>query len=778
MRMSGDTLIFNAEAIPVLPGDETMILINRIPGFKASETGVTYAGRSIARTYVDGKPLFGNDASTALQYLEAHEVIDIQIYEEPVDEDKFSGFDSGRKQTVISLITRSKPNRSTNIRAEAGYGADIDKNAEGQHNSRYKASAEYRSFAVGKQFNIKAGSFNSNTGNGYSRTTDASIGFLRTWKEKTTLSGNYHLNNNYRRTQSISRQVYFPSEQYQTRTYDDTSQFTNKDMTHNLSFMLERRGKYNFLTFRPSATFSIRSSNNYRGALNTIDGEELNRVRTSQRNDTRSYSVNETLSWSKSFNKSQHRIYFTLIGGLSQNDINGWQIDSVASNNERTYLNNTTNGYNRSLSASVNYSFNINQKNYFSTEYSISYVNSGSERIAINQYTGQIDSSLTSNYTQNNTTHKVSVNYRRRIKKISITSTLQYKASLVNKDELFMDTHHDRVVFQSIMPTLEIYYPINQKSRLSFNYSGYTYQPSIEQLRNELNYSNPLYLSGGNPNLRQSRVHSFGIHYTRTNTTNASSLHVSLTTSITRNAMAMRQIFFTEETPLPEYDGYIASKGATLTLPTNINGTKSVRGGFDYSRQLASLKSSLSISSSLNYSRTPSYIGDKLYVNDRITPDLSFNIFNNQSAIYQIGLGSTTAYNYTSNHTSNIDRANNNTINQTINLNGNLNIFKRLYITANYNYSLYHNFSYDDGDVNTHLMNVTIGYKFLKKRQLDVNFRVFDLLNQVDNFSTSVMNDYISYYWTQRPGRYFMFNISYRLNKLDKNVKIRVPNVW
>ena len=75
-------------------------------------------------------------------------------------------------------------------------------------------------------------------------------------------------------------------------------------------------------------------------------------------------------------------------------------------------------------------------------------------------------------------------------------------------------------------------------------------------------------------------------------------------------------------------------------------------------------------------------------------------------------------------------------------------------------------------------MNVTIGYKFLKKRQLDVNFRVFDLLNQVDNFSTSVMNDYISYNWTQRPGRYFMFNISYRLNKLDKNVKIRVPNGW
>ena len=30
------------------------------------------------------------------------------------------------------------------------------------------------------------------------------------------------------------------------------------------------------------------------------------------------------------------------------------------------------------------------------------------------------------------------------------------------------------------------------------------------------------------------------------------------------------------------------------------------------------------------------------------------------------------------------------------------------------------------------------------------------------------MTDYISYNWTQRTGRYFMFNISYRLNKLNR----------
>lgn len=306
-RMSGDTLIFNAEAVPVLPGDETMILVNRIPGFKASKSGVTYAGKVIARTYVDGKPLFGKDASTALQYLEAHEVIDIQIYDELIDEDKASGFDSGQRQTVMSLITRSKPDKSINIRAEGGYGADIDKNTEGRHDSRYKASGEFRSFAVDKQFNISAETFNTNTGGAYSQTADASIGFSRTWNEKTTLNGNYHFRNYYNRAQSISQQVYFPSEEYQTRTYDDSSQLTGKNIDHNLSFLLERRGRSNFLTFKPSVSFSTQTLQSYRGALNTIDGEELNRVKTSQRNDTRSYNLSESLHWSKSFNKNRQK---------------------------------------------------------------------------------------------------------------------------------------------------------------------------------------------------------------------------------------------------------------------------------------------------------------------------------------------------------------------------------------------------------------------------------------------------------------------------------------
>ena len=208
MRMSGDTLIFNTESIPVLPGDETMELIMRLPGFD-TEDGIKVSGKTVERTYVDGKPLFGEDAQTALKYLEAREVVDIQVYEELIEEDKIKGFENGRKRTVMNLITRSKPNRSINLRASAGYGADIDPNAEGKHNSRYRANAGYHMFTEEKRFNINAGTNNSSRGSGgYNKSTNASIGFSRTWNKKLFFNGNYNFNDQYNRTQSISRGVH------------------------------------------------------------------------------------------------------------------------------------------------------------------------------------------------------------------------------------------------------------------------------------------------------------------------------------------------------------------------------------------------------------------------------------------------------------------------------------------------------------------------------------------------------------------------------------------
>ena len=88
MGQRGDTLIYHAEAIRVLPGDESMQLVLRMPGMEVKDGKITVMGKVVERTYVDGRPLFGENSESALQYLEARDVIDIQVYEELVEEEK------------------------------------------------------------------------------------------------------------------------------------------------------------------------------------------------------------------------------------------------------------------------------------------------------------------------------------------------------------------------------------------------------------------------------------------------------------------------------------------------------------------------------------------------------------------------------------------------------------------------------------------------------------------------------------------------------------------
>ena len=82
MGQRGDTLIYHAEAIRVLPGDESMQLVLRMPGMEVKDGKITVMGKVVERTYVDGRPLFGENSESALQYLEARDVIEAYVMEQ------------------------------------------------------------------------------------------------------------------------------------------------------------------------------------------------------------------------------------------------------------------------------------------------------------------------------------------------------------------------------------------------------------------------------------------------------------------------------------------------------------------------------------------------------------------------------------------------------------------------------------------------------------------------------------------------------------------------
>lgn len=126
MSERGDTIVYHAENVHVLPGDEALQIVRGLPGMELKEGEVRFMGKTIERTYVDGRPLFGENARSALDFLAANDVVDIQVYDELPEEERLKGNKNGKKRTVMNLVTRSKPEKSVNVEALAGYGADID----------------------------------------------------------------------------------------------------------------------------------------------------------------------------------------------------------------------------------------------------------------------------------------------------------------------------------------------------------------------------------------------------------------------------------------------------------------------------------------------------------------------------------------------------------------------------------------------------------------------------------------------------------------------------
>lgn len=260
-------------------------------------------------------------------------------------------------------------------------------------------------------------------------------------------------------------------------------------------------------------------------------------------------------------------IHINAQGSTSRDDASGWRIDSLSTDNDRTFLETSAGGWSRSLGGNFSYTEPLGEKSSVTAGYGISVDNSHSKRMAVDRFTGLIDTTSTYDYTRNYTTQTAELGFNRYSQTCYLFVRMGYQSARQNRDEAFPETHDDRRTFRSLQPSLSFHYSIRQTRNLYFNYSGSARQPSVEQLRAELDTRNRLSLTGGTPGLRQSYTHSVSLGYYHTDTKSSRSVGFNLSADLTVHDIATRQRFFAEDTPLEQYGGYVAPKGSTLTTP-------------------------------------------------------------------------------------------------------------------------------------------------------------------------------------------------------------------
>ena len=124
-------------------------------------------------------------------------------------------------------------------------------------------------------------------------------------------------------------------------------------------------------------------------------------------------------------------------------------------------------------------------------------------------------------------------------------------------------------------PTLDFRYRFSKVSNLRVNYRGTTSQPSMTDLLDITDDSNPLNIKKGNPGLKPSFTHNFRLFYNDYIEKHQRALMTFVNFSMTRNSIS----------DMVTYDD---KTGGRTTQPENINGNWNARGAFMFNTAIDS----------------------------------------------------------------------------------------------------------------------------------------------------------------------------------------------
>ncbi len=792
----GDTIRFNAAAVKLLEGDVALEILRQVPGVEISDAGITVLGQNVARTYVNKTLVFGTGQMTALTTLPAAEVVSIDTYEEPERPWARGTRRAGENVRVLNIRTKEPIVNAVNSNVLASYGHDFDPRGR----DRYGAGGMVSFFSEKLRFDLN-GMYNNigRTSNqitnmaatGFTGSTPsaamrgyAELGYFdaaveRSWgvvlqdPVATSLKAYY----NYRDDKTLSRNIvkreYFPTDRYASREYADSSEVRNKQNNHAAGVSFALRREKMMLTY--GSTFAA-SRSRYaadRLALNSLDGDEVFTMQETAR-DGNTLKFGHVLTYWHFLGEKGYDFWINAQYNHGRGDGSGVRVTGAPSGMTKTVESGPV-GDNSDLNLDVGVQIPLFQtpRITISPKYGYRQTNSTRRRISTDLtdlLAPATDSINSYDYTERNRTHTGSLFIPLPTgKNNSLWLTLAFQSSAPDRTERFPDPAAFGQRQNAWLPSVKFQKrPGGSKSKLNIraDYSTSTTLPSMEEWRAALDTRDPYQMVAGNPDLRQSYSHNLSGSinwYSRKKATRSYSFSGEL--NVVRDAIVDKTFYFAQETPLPAWD-VVAPAQSTLTTFENRNGNLSANLRFQYGFRWEKAKLNISVSPSANYLARPYYIGEQLNRTKSYAPRLGLSVSTNFSTKVRITLSSSGSYIYSANTAKQDDKVLNFSGGASAECRG---IFKRLFLKTYYYGSYYRSLSDDFPATSTHVLNVVAGSTVLKK--MEVSFAAYDILNRNTGFSTSMQSDYVRSVWTQSFGRYYTFNVGFKIFKSRSGLK-------
>ena len=816
VTLKEDTFVYNSAAYRTPEGSVVEELVKRLPGAEVSDDGtIKINGKEVKKILVDGKEFMTGDTKTALKNLPTCIIDKIKAYDEKSDLSKVTGIDDGEEQTVLDFNVKKGMNKGLMSNIDLGIGNKDRYSARGMggyfnSNNRFMlfgnanntsdrgfgGGGPGRGFGGGNGLNASkmlAANYNYEEKNKFKFNTslrwnhsDGDVWSRRSSENFLGSSSSFSnsLNQNFSRSDSWNGNIrleWMPDTMTNILFRPSISWTTNDSRSMGLSASfnqdpyqytedplsdegIEKMDEVDAVINRQkSVSLSYSKNNNIRGML------QLNRkLNNKGRNVTLRMDAKYTDKDSKSISLQNAHLY------LVQNEAG---LDSTYQTNRY----NLTPSKDYSYSAQATYSEPLWKATFLQFSYKFTYSYSKSDRStydfskysfdgispeygAWGNYLGRLDGELgdyrddkLSRYSEyRNYTHDIQVMMRFIRQKYNLNFGVMIQPQRSKFIQDYQGKYVDTVrTVTNVSPTLDFRYRFSKMSNLRVNYRGTTAQPSISQLLDITDNSDPLNVSMGNPGLKPSFTQNFRLFYNNFVQNHNKGVMTYINFSTTSNSIS-NKVTYDETT------------GGRITRPENINGNWNVMGAFMFNCSIDSTGVwNINTGTNLGYNHYVSYLSlDKSQDSQKNTTQnttwnerLSLSYRNDW---LELSLDGTLAYNHAKNK---------------LQPNSNLDTWQFSYgpsmtLTAPWGTSLNTSLScssrrgYSDASMNTDefVWNAQLSQGFLKGKPLTVMLQFYDLLHQQSTFSRAISSVSRTDTEYNAINSYAMLHVVYRMN--------------
>ncbi|MBK7337592.1 MAG: TonB-dependent receptor [Saprospirales bacterium] len=805
-QQKGDTTEINANAFKTLPDASAEDLITKMPTVTMQNGKIQAQGEEVKQVLVDGKPFFGNDPTAALRSLPAEVVDKIQVFDQQSDQAQFTGFQDGETSKTINIITKPSMKAGQFGKIYAGYGYPDLYQAGGQVNIFKK---DRRISLIGMSNNINQQNFSTedllgvvggggqrggggrgpggggpggwgpsndftvSQSGGITQTHAVGVNFSDKWFKKMDVSASYFFNWSDNSLEKFTDRQFVNTGEFQ-ELYSEEAINQSTNINHRFNGRFEYKiDSLNTLTFRPRASWQSNKGESDLFGKNLRDETTISETTNNYLADLKAVNASGTLIWQHKFAKDRRTLSSEITAGYapkrgesflySQNNY----FDGAPSSDTLDQFTQLE-SYNWNGEIDFDYTEPIGKNGMLMATYEVNWKRDDSDREAFDflessQSYSIPNNQLTNVFTNDYVTHQAGGGYNYRKDQWTLMLRANYqRAELVN-EQTSPENLTIKRSFDDILPMAMIRYEKSRNDNFRIFYRSSTRLPSIEQMQNVLNNTNPLQLSVGNPNLVQAVQHNVFGRYSKTNTEKSTVLFLLIGGGLTDDYIGNST--FLPQSDHPIFDQYEVSPGAQISTPANLDGYRNARAMLNYGFPVKPLKLNLNFDLSGNYSRTPGLVDEVLNFANNTNGGLGLTIGSNISDKLDFSVSSRTSYNWVTN-TLQTNR-NSNFLSQSAQLKFNWIIWKGITFRSDVTYQYFDGLS-EDFDPNYWLWNMSIGKKILKNDRGEISLSVFDLLKQNNSLSRTITEVYYEDVQTTVLQQFFMLNFVYQIRNFGQ----------